>query len=82
MFLASYPNQYTLHNKMANLKGVINYFVSSTMQITSAMKMVSATKLKKAKCNSHASLCRKINGIITKSFCYTEEVMQVDSSTT
>jgi F-type H+-transporting ATPase subunit gamma len=53
-------------NKMANLKEIRRITsVSSTMQITSAMKMVSAAKLKKAQDDySHASLCRKINGTI------------------
>jgi F-type H+-transporting ATPase subunit gamma len=52
---------------MANLKEIRNRItsVSSTMQITSAMKMVSAAKLKKHKMQ-YASLCRKINGTITK----------------
>jgi F0F1-type ATP synthase gamma subunit len=39
------------------------------MQITSAMKMVSAAKLKKAQDAITAMrLCRKINGTITKPF--------------
>ena len=39
---------------MANLKEIRNRIasVSSTMQITSAMKMVSAAKLKKQGCNN------------------------------
>jgi F-type H+-transporting ATPase subunit gamma len=49
---------------MANLKGVINYFVSSTMQITSAMKMVSATKLKKAKCNAMHTYAEKLTELL------------------
>jgi hypothetical protein len=40
------------------------------MQITSAMKMVSAAAKESTRCNhSNAPLCRKINGIIAKSFC-------------
>ena len=41
---------YLLPNKMANLKEIRSRIssVSSTMQITAAMKMVSAAKLKKA----------------------------------
>jgi F-type H+-transporting ATPase subunit gamma len=38
----------TINKKMANLKEIRNRILSSTMQITSAMKMVSAAKLKKA----------------------------------
>jgi F-type H+-transporting ATPase subunit gamma len=36
------------------------------MQITSAMKMVSAAKLKHKMRLQQCALCRKINGIITK----------------
>jgi F-type H+-transporting ATPase subunit gamma len=52
---------------MANLKEIRNRItsVSSTMQITSAMKMVSAAKLKKAQDAITAMrLCRKINELL------------------
>jgi hypothetical protein len=53
-----------------NGKFKAKYPVSSTMQITSAMKMVSAAAKESTRCDySHASLCRKINGTITKPFC-------------
>jgi F-type H+-transporting ATPase subunit gamma len=46
---------------MANLKEIRNRItsVSSTMQITSAMKMVSAAKLKKAQDDYSHVPCRK-----------------------
>jgi F-type H+-transporting ATPase subunit gamma len=58
---------------MANLKEIRNRItsVSSTMQITSAMKMVSAAKLKKAQDAITAMrLMPKIDRVITKPFCY------------
>jgi F-type H+-transporting ATPase subunit gamma len=55
---------------MANLKEIRNRItsVSSTMQITSAMKMVSAAKLKKAQdaITAMRPYAEKLNGIITK----------------
>jgi F-type H+-transporting ATPase subunit gamma len=52
---------------MANLKEIRNRItsVSSTMQITSAMKMVSAAKLKKAQDAITAMpLCRKLTELL------------------
>jgi F0F1-type ATP synthase gamma subunit len=56
---------------MANLKEtVIELSVSSTMQITSAMKMVSA-KLKKAQDAITAMpLCRKLTELLQNFLCY------------
>ena len=53
---------------MANLKEIRNRIASvgSTMQITSAMKMVSAAKLKKAQ-----DAITAINGVITELKCNT-----------
>jgi F-type H+-transporting ATPase subunit gamma len=58
---------------MANLKEIRNRItsVSSTMQITSAMKMVSAAKLKAQDAISNAPYAEKLT-VITKSFCYLE----------
>jgi F-type H+-transporting ATPase subunit gamma len=59
---------------MANLKEIRNRItsVSSTMQITSAMKMVSAAKLKKAQMRytTMRPYAEKIDRVITKPFCY------------
>ena len=60
---------------MANLKEIRNRItsVASTMQITSAMKMVSAAKLKRAQdaVIANASLCQKsCNEILRKPFCF------------
>jgi F-type H+-transporting ATPase subunit gamma len=51
---------------MANLKEIRNRItsVSSTMQITSAMKMVSAAKLKKRCDYSHASHAEKLTELL------------------
>jgi F-type H+-transporting ATPase subunit gamma len=65
---------------MANLKEIRNRItsVSSTMQITSAMKMVSAAKLKKAQDDTAMRLMPKIDRVITKT-CYAMVVQAVSS---
>ena len=47
---------------MANLKEIRTRITSveSTMQITSAMKMVSAAKFKRAQDNSNETFCKKV----------------------
>jgi hypothetical protein len=58
-----------LIKKNGKFKGtVIDYSVSSTMQITSAMKMVSAAKKAQDAITAMRPYAEKINGIITKSF--------------
>jgi F-type H+-transporting ATPase subunit gamma len=75
-----YYSLFTTHlyyNKMANLKEIRNRItsVSSTMQITSAMKMVSAAAKESTRCDySHASLCRKLTELLQNLSATLEDV--------
>ena len=64
---------------MANLKEIRNRIssVSSTMQITNAMKMVSAAKLKKAQDSivSMRPYSEKISDLIDKLVCFSDETL-------
>jgi F-type H+-transporting ATPase subunit gamma len=64
---------------MANLKEIRNRItsVSSTMQITSAMKMVSAAKLKSTRCNMRP-YAEKLTELL-QNFLRLLKVMQVES---